>query len=426
MNSDERGNRHRYQFGSVVYDEARQELYVRQLPVQVEPRSLAVLAMLLRNEGRCFSSDELIAAAWGEEPQGTVPEDAVAQAIRELRLALSEENRHHIVVVPGKGYCFDSGQTAVQRSGLAPRQELTPPAARVLDLRPGQPVPHRSHLVLQHLMAKSGGSEVWLARSLADGEPRVLKLATDALRLATIRRQRTLHRRLQEGLGERADIIRIHSENLTTPPFFLECQHGGQNLADWAAEEDRLGQMATPARLALFVSIAEGVRAAHSVGVLHGALRPGNILIAREPGRWRVRLADFSGRRLLTAADGKGDPLGRALTQQSDTAYGRVVYAAPELRGGRPATQRSDVYALGLLLYQLLIADLGRTLAPGWRRDVRDDVLCAQIAGATHAHPAQRTPTVEDMIGRLCFHFPLLTARVPERLALPPPTSRKG
>jgi hypothetical protein len=58
------------------------------------------------------------------------------------------------------------------------------------------------------------------------------------------------------------------------------------------------------------------------------------------------------------------------------------------------------VYALAILLYQMLSGDFARTLEPGWTGQM-DDALCERIAGAAHADPASRTPAVQDLIEQL-------------------------
>jgi non-specific serine/threonine protein kinase len=77
------------------------------------------------------------------------------------------------------------------------------------------------------------------------------------------------------------------------------------------------------------------------------------------------------------------------------------LYLAPELVAGEAPTVRSDVYALGLLLYQVLVGDLQRPMAPGWEQTLDDPLLCEDVAAATYLDPAQRIATVPALVDRL-------------------------
>jgi len=77
------------------------------------------------------------------------------------------------------------------------------------------------------------------------------------------------------------------------------------------------------------------------------------------------------------------------------------MYMAPEVLNRQPATVLSDVYALGLLLYQLVVADLQRPLAPGWERAVADDLLRADIAHATDGDPSARTHNAGELVDKV-------------------------
>ncbi|PKM00796.1 MAG: serine/threonine protein kinase, partial [Gammaproteobacteria bacterium HGW-Gammaproteobacteria-7] len=78
------------------------------------------------------------------------------------------------------------------------------------------------------------------------------------------------------------------------------------------------------------------------------------------------------------------------------------LYMAPEqIRGRRDIDHRVDIYALGVLLYQLIVGDLRQPLAPGWERAVADPELCEDIGRATDLVPTRRFGSVAEFIDRV-------------------------
>ena len=123
------------------------------------------------------------------------------------------------------------------------------------------------------------------------------------------------------------------------------------------AERLRLkGQMSTPEALPLAMQIAAGLGAAHAAGIVHRDLKPGNIiLVPSQEGRETPRavVTDFGLARAAAAAD--------RLTEQS-TASGRIAgtpaYMAPEQVEGGEVTAASDIYSLGIMLYEMVTGAL--------------------------------------------------------------------
>jgi non-specific serine/threonine protein kinase len=140
--------------------------------------------------------------------------------------------------------------------------------------------------------------------------------------------------------------------------------------------------------------------------VLHKDLKPANLLISDRPGRVLVQVADFGSGRLLEpdrlAALGITQ-LGATLTQgvMSDSDTATPLYIAPERYKGETATIKSDVFALGIVLYQLAAGDLRKPLAPGWERDVPDEILRKDIAAAIDGDPTARLGSAAELADRL-------------------------
>jgi len=385
----------RYRFGTAEFDEARLELRVGGLAVELEHKPLQVLAELLRHPDEVLTRQELNQIVWAGRP--TVDE-VLSNCIVKLRKALGDRGARHIVTVPRVGY---------KLAGPVKREAVGRRLLSQLTVNVGEPVPGNAQFVLESQIDASQGTEVWRAREVKTGEVRVFKFSLNGERLPSLKREATLYRVLRESLGDRPDIVRIYAWNFETAPFFLECEDGGENLDGWASTSGRLPNLALQARLALFLQIADAVAAAHAVGVLHKDLKPSNILVKSRPdGRWQIQVADFG-------SGGLTDPdrlaaLGITQLDASEAAMppvgstpGTALYLAPEVLAGQMPGAQTDVFALGLILYQMVIADLRKPMVSGWERDVVDELLIEDIAAATDGSPARRLLRVAELVHRL-------------------------
>ncbi|MBY9067220.1 tetratricopeptide repeat protein [Hyphomonas sp. WL0036] len=387
---------YRYRFGAAEFDEASFELKVGGLAVELERRPLEVLALLLRHAGEVVTKEELLETVW----QGRITvENVLANAVAKLRKGLGETLADQIRTQARIGYRLTA---PVERVASGRRLVNT------LELKAGQPVPERSHFILREQLSGTRGSEVWLARHEKTGEARVYKFSPDGARLASLKREATLARVLRESLGERDDIARVIDWNFETAPFFLECEYGGENLFVWAGQEDRLAAMLPEDRLQLALQAVDVVAAAHEAGVLHKDLKPANFLVAPRKGGegWQVRIADFGAGGLLDQGrlDDLGiTPMGMTVEEGggSSSSLGTPLYIAPEIISGQSPSARSDVYALGVMLYQILAGSMKKPLATGWETDIPDPLLQADIAEATHGDPARRIASAGALASRL-------------------------
>jgi serine/threonine protein kinase len=262
----------------------------------------------------------------------------------------------------------------------------------------GLEIPNRPGWNLHKRLGEGGFGEVWLAHHPRSKQFRVFKFCFDPERLRSFKRELTLFRLLKDTLGERPDITRIYEVNLDEAPFYVESEYtDGGSLVEWAAAQGGITRIRMSQRVEIVRKVAEALAAAHSAGVLHKDVKPSNVLIhAGADGTVQPRLTDF-GIGLLA------DPLvlrGRAITEAGFTAAltpsdtsrtGTRLYAAPETVAGQPFSPSGDVYALGLLLYQMIIGDLGAPLGHGWERRVRNLELRRIVAACVHLEPDRRT-----------------------------------
>lgn len=294
---------------------------------------------------------------------------------------------------------------------------VTPGEEETLGWRPavGLAVPGRDHWRLQRKLGEGGFGEVWLALHDTTREKRVFKFCFELERVRGLKREVVLFRLLKEALGARDDIARVLDWQFERPPYFLEAEYTeGGDLKAWAEAQGGLDAVPLAVRLDLVAQTAEALGAAHSVGVLHKDIKPDNILIVQDKGLLQdkglqplVRLTDF-GIGLITdpeALHAQGITAA-GLTQTlvaagSSSGSGTRLYMAPELVEGKTPTTLSDIYALAVVLYQMAIADFSRTVAPGWERDIEDDLLRGDIALCVDGRPEKRVQSANEVGERL-------------------------
>ena len=164
------------------------------------------------------------------------------------------------------------------------------------------------------------------------------------------------------------NIARLLDGGLTADgrPFFVMEYVEGQPIDAYC----RTHQLSIQARLDLFCTVCEAVQYAHQNLVVHRDLKPSNILVTEDG---RVKLLDFGIAKVLDA----GSPdAARALPL---TRTGQRImtpeYASPEQVRGEPITTSSDVYALGVLLYELLTGQRPYRIASRLEHEVARIIL---------------------------------------------------
>lgn len=290
-------------------------------------------------------------------------------------------------------------------------------------------LPARYQLI-RHI-GKGGMGEVFLAfDTLCQRQIAIKKIRSDLLHHPTVRRRFLKEAYLTCQLTHPAiiPIYSIQSENLSayyTMPF-VEGETLKQliRLSRQREKEEaiphHLGD-SIPALIRIFVTICQAVAYAHSRGVLHRDLKPENMIVGKYG---EVLILDWGLAKTFHSADSVEEPSSTCpLLPQlpSDmTRIGKVVgtvaYMSPERALGQPATIQSDIYALGVILYQLL------TLKPPFKRGTLEEfrrvlpqeqwinpivaaphrdvpqILARATEKCLHTNPQERYQLVEELI----------------------------
>jgi hypothetical protein len=155
------------------------------------------------------------------------------------------------------------------------------------------------------------------------------------------------------------------------------------------------GNRLSPARAIFMLSkIADGMARAHEVGVVHRDLKPENVMVRRSGGRDYVTIVDFG---LSKLTEGE-----QMVTREGDV-IGTPDYMAPEQWKGTGVDARADVYAFGVLAYELLSGELpfqGETIVAKLQQHLAVEPLdLARHPGAPHV-PPELTPIVMKCLAK--------------------------
>jgi serine/threonine-protein kinase len=183
-------------------------------------------------------------------------------------------------------------------------------------------------------LGRGGMGEVYRADDLKLGQTVALKflpdhLAHDPARLAQFHNEVRVARTISH-----RNVCRTYDIGDADGRPFLSMEYvDGEDLSSLL---HRIGRFPQDKALEVARQICAGLAAAHERGVLHRDLKPANVMI---DGDGHVRITDFG----LAALAGSAD----------NVRAGTPAYMAPEQLAGREVTPRSDIYALGLVLYEL-------------------------------------------------------------------------
>lgn len=273
------------------------------------------------------------------------------------------------VVSAGQTSGQTSGQMAGQTSGAASAppapvrseaHEPTTPIARsvapgrhdaVPSFPPGTLVAHRYRVV--RFIARGGMGEVYEVEDLELRDRVALKtvradVAHDETTIERFRREIQLARRVTHpNVCRIFDVAHHRPEGSSAGVIFLTMELlPGETLAERLR---RTGPLSPDAALPIVRQIAGALHAAHQVGVVHRDLKPGNVILVEGRDGVRAVVTDFG----LARRERGEDPQGITLTGATGVV-GTPAYLAPEQIEGKESTPSVDIYALGIVLYEML------------------------------------------------------------------------
>jgi serine/threonine-protein kinase len=262
---------------------------------------------------------------------------------------------------------------------------------------------------LERPIDQGGTALIYLARDLATGDERAVKILKDhAAKDPILRACFLAGAKAAMGISHQ-NVVRVLGvvEPRDDHPFAVMELLRGESLDATLGRERRLS---TERVVALARDAAQGLAAAHAAGIVHLDIKPENLFLVATARGTSLKILDFD----LAWVPGVEDPAER---------HGRLIlrgtakYMAPEQILGDPVDARTDVYALGVVLFRLLTGqlpfdlELGTTLLrhhvsspippPSWLDDSIDRRLDSVVVRATKKDPQNRYPSMAALLSDL-------------------------
>jgi len=230
-----------------------------------------------------------------------------------------------------------------------PTESVIRSAPRILTAAPdamrGRVIAGRYRITAR--IARGGMGSVYLARDTEDGTPRAVKLLRDDLLLDPQVRERFVYESRAASRIVHPAVARTYEVGETgAGEMYIVMEYvNGPPLRKLI----RSGRISEPRAVLVAAAVAEGLAAAHHCGVIHRDLKPENVLLPRGAQVDSViKLVDFGIARIVDAP--------RITTTRH--VLGTPQYISPEQAMGGPIDNRSDVYSLGVILYEMVAGAL--------------------------------------------------------------------
>ncbi len=198
-------------------------------------------------------------------------------------------------------------------------------------------------------LGAGGMGEVWRARDTRLGRDVAIKivragLASDPDRLSRFEKEARAAAQL-----DHPNILVVHDVGTHEgSPFIVSELLQGESL------REKLGAPLPPKKAVDYaIQIAHGLAAAHEKGIVHRDIKPENVFVTKDG---HVKILDFGVAKLLPTFEAAGvdTETPTATATQAGTAVGTVAYMSPEQIHGQPVDARTDLFSLGVVLYEML------------------------------------------------------------------------
>jgi tetratricopeptide (TPR) repeat protein len=254
-----------------------------------------------------------------------------------------------------------------------------------------------SHYRITARLGSGGMGEVWLAEDIRLGHEVAIKRLPAALAGDRRARQRFMREARAVASMRHPYVVALNEFDEIDGEFYLITEYApGGSLRERIA--DSPGGLDPGTAVRWGIQAAEGLAAAHAQDILHRDIKPDNLLLSVDDD---LKIADFG---LATLAD-------TTRMTQDGALIGTLAYMAPEQRSGQDTSERTDLYALGLTLYEMLT---GRRPHPD--AAASGDWTAASFPGRNPDLPAELATLLDELLSADPSARPRSASEVARRL----------
>ena len=315
-------------FGVFEADLVTGELRKGGVRVKLQEQPFRVLALLLTNHGQLVPREQLRRELWSDSTFVDF-DQGLATAIRKIREVLGDaaENPLFVETLPKRGYRFIAAVEWVQKE---PVGEDVPRVARA-----PQTVSH--YRILEKLGAGGMGA-VYRAEDLKLERTVALKFLATHLLENQEGRERFIREAKAAAAIDHPNICTIYEIDEGEGQTFLAMAYvEGASLN----QKIRARPLKLDEALDLAIQAGEGLQAAHQKGIVHRDVKTSNLMVTKDG---RVQIMDF----------GLAQLLGRTKLTETGTSLGTPAYMSPEQARGEAVDRRTDIWSLGVVLYEMV------------------------------------------------------------------------
>lgn len=380
---------------NMVVDNQMRSVSIGDVSVGLSPTQFRILNILMWRAKRMVPRDDLLVYLQKTDMESGA--SVLSNAISGLRkkLALDCLNGHRIPIeTSGSNYYFDGEVTAIAQVADIPEDRGTLDVAQHIGTIRGE-LTERAYV--------NAGIEGWhFQPSDPQRSEGFARIATTQRGLQRLAREHAIFGIVQLRAPD-ADVSFIPDSNFELTFHQAIIWPEGRPSLREALLKDGLTKLTFDERLALVTLLCGKVEKLNAAGIIHGDLKPSCILVAGTEDYSNIHLAGFA--HAYVENDGwEGDSYLDLAFQRCDWHARQKEsenYRAPELVENQPINHKTDVYALGVILYQIFAGDIDRRFDTNWRDDIECSIIREIISKATLRDPRDRLGSAGHILNYL-------------------------